>query len=151
MKQQNRFAKALLVAACVPALAACGQTSEAAPTADGDAATVELSPDNPDLSKVTLTEQAAERLGITTVPVVQRQRDLGGGVRHPLWGGDVRPGRRTTWAYTETEPLTYVRDEIIVDRIVGSRAMLRDGPAVGTPVVNVGAAELYGAELGIDH
>ena len=51
-----------------------------------------------------------------------------------------------TWAYTTSEHLTFVRDEIKVERIDGDTAYLSDGPAAGTEVVTVGAAELVGLE-----
>jgi len=43
--------------------------------------------------------------------------------------------------------LTYQRQRIGVERIVGDLAVLSEGPAVGTPIVTVGAAMLYGAEI----
>jgi hypothetical protein len=35
-----------------------------------------------------------------------------------------------------------------VDRITGDKVQLRTGPAAGTDVVTMGAAELFGAEFG---
>lgn len=54
-----------------------------------------------------------------------------------------------TWTYTSVEPLVFVRQVITIDYIDGDLAVLLDGPPVGTDVVTVGAAELYGAELGL--
>ena len=54
-----------------------------------------------------------------------------------------------TWAYTMPEPLTFVRETITVDYIEGDMAVLLAGPAIGTEVVTVGAALLYGAETGV--
>ena len=54
-----------------------------------------------------------------------------------------------TWTFTSPEPLTFVRRRIEIDRIEGGRAVLQEGPATGTTVVTVGAAELLGAELGV--
>ncbi len=51
------------------------------------------------------------------------------------------------WVYVNTKPLTFERQRIAVDRVVGDMALLSEGPAVGTPVVTVGAALLYGAEI----
>jgi hypothetical protein len=56
-----------------------------------------------------------------------------------------------TWAYTNPEALTYVRHPIDVEYIEGDLAVLKDGPAVGTPVVTAGAAELLGVEQGVGH
>jgi hypothetical protein len=43
--------------------------------------------------------------------------------------------------------LTFERQRIGIERIVGDLAVLSEGPPVGTPVVTVGAALLYGAEI----
>jgi hypothetical protein len=51
--------------------------------------------------------------------------------------------------YTNPSPLTFVRHAIHIDHIQGDLAVLSDGPPVGTALVIVGAAELFGAETGI--
>jgi len=51
------------------------------------------------------------------------------------------------WVYVSKEPLAFERQSVRVDRVVGDVAVLDDGPALGTPVVTVGAALLYGVEL----
>jgi hypothetical protein len=51
------------------------------------------------------------------------------------------------WVYVNTKPLTYERQRISVKRVVGNLAVLSDGPAVGTPVVTVGASMLFGTEI----
>ena len=56
-----------------------------------------------------------------------------------------------TWVYVAREPLSYVRERITVDDIEDDRAVLTGGPAAGTAVVSVGAAELYGTEFGVGH
>jgi len=53
-----------------------------------------------------------------------------------------------TWVYTSPEPMVFVRHAITVDHIDGDRVVLSDGPASGTTVVTVGAAELLGTEYG---
>jgi hypothetical protein len=53
----------------------------------------------------------------------------------------------SAWVYVNTSPLAFERQRIAVDRVVGDRAVLSEGPPVGTPVVTVGAALLYGAEI----
>lgn len=57
---------------------------------------------------------------------------------------DARGG---TWCYVNTAPLTYERKRVAVKRIAGDLALLESGPPVGTPIVTVGAALLYGAEI----
>jgi hypothetical protein len=51
------------------------------------------------------------------------------------------------WVYVNTRPLTYERQRITLERVVGKFAVLSEGPASGTPVVTTGAALLYGAEI----
>ena len=54
-----------------------------------------------------------------------------------------------TWTYVNEQPLVYKRAEITVDDISGDTARLSAGPPAGTQVVTTGAAELYGAEIGV--
>jgi hypothetical protein len=51
-----------------------------------------------------------------------------------------------TWAYTNPEPLVFVRSRIDVEFIEGRRAVLKDGPATGTVIVTAGGAVLLGVE-----
>ena len=59
--------------------------------------------------------------------------------------------RGNAWLYTSPEPLVFVRQPITVDFVEGERAVLKEGPAAGTPVVKTGAAELFGVEHKIGH
>ena len=54
------------------------------------------------------------------------------------------------WAYTSPEPLIFVRSRLTIERIEAQNVFLLNGPPPGTSVVTVGAAELFGTELGID-
>ena len=54
-----------------------------------------------------------------------------------------------TWVYVQVGKLQFVRASVDVARYAGKEAVLSRGPAFGTPVVKVGAAELYGAEQGV--
>jgi hypothetical protein len=56
-------------------------------------------------------------------------------------------GKGTSWVYTNPKPLEFERKRIRVERVVGDLAVLSEGPAVGTNVVTIGAALLYGAEI----
>jgi len=51
-----------------------------------------------------------------------------------------------TFTYSSPKPLTYVRHDITVDHIDGTKAVLKKGPPVGSAVVIVGSAELSGLE-----
>ncbi len=56
-------------------------------------------------------------------------------------------GTGVAWVYVNLKPLKYERKRIKIERIVGDLAVLSGGPPVGTKVVTVGAALLYGAEV----
>jgi hypothetical protein len=51
------------------------------------------------------------------------------------------------WVYLNPKLLTYERQKVEVERIVGDDALLKDGPPIGTKVVTTGASFLYGAEV----
>ncbi|TMG06137.1 MAG: hypothetical protein E6I09_02745 [Chloroflexi bacterium] len=104
-----------------------------------------------ELSRVVLTEQAAERLGIETTAISDSEVQSAGGettlrkvVPYSAILYDVDGG---AFVYTSPEPLTFVRAPITVDYIKGDVAVLSDGPSSGTAVVTVGSAELFGAEF----
>ena len=98
-----------------------------------------------DLSRVILTEQAAQRLDIQTAPV--RSLQVRGTLRKVIPYAAILYDREGhTWAYTTSESLTYVRAPVTVDYVEGDLAVLSSGPPAGTAVVTVGAAELYGCE-----
>jgi hypothetical protein len=97
------------------------------------------------LSRVVLTEQAAERLDIQTAPV--REQEVSGKQRQVIpYAAVLYDPQGNTWAYTNPEPLTFVRQPISVDHIEGDMAVLSDGLPSGAVVVTVGAAELFGSE-----
>jgi hypothetical protein len=56
-------------------------------------------------------------------------------------------GQGAAWVYVSTQPLTFERQRIEVERIEGDLAVLSGGPTVGTAVVTVGAPMLYGVEI----
>jgi hypothetical protein len=93
------------------------------------------------VSLVTLTELAVERVGIQTAEVTSEGKSL------------VVPSDAVFidsdglfWVYTNPSPLEFLRAQITLIREEGGRALLSDGPPVGTVVVTVGVPELYGAE-----
>lgn len=51
------------------------------------------------------------------------------------------------WVYVNPEPLGFERKPVRIERVVGDVAVLEEGPPVGTAVVTVGAAMLYGVEV----
>ncbi len=101
-----------------------------------------------DLWEVSLTERAAERTGIETVEVAMQAIN---GVERLVvpYSSVMYHYDGATFTYTNPEPLMFVRAPITIDFIDGDVAILDEGPDVGTPVVSVGAAQLYGVEFGI--
>jgi hypothetical protein len=63
------------------------------------------------------------------------------------YGAVYYDAKGTPWVYVNPEPLVFERQRIGVERVAGDVAVLSDGPPVGTPVVTVGAAMLYGVEV----
>jgi hypothetical protein len=132
----------------VLALAGCKTVEDEAPETGAEPAVVEPIAGSAGLSKVSLSESAVERIALETVEV--SPGDAGEGVEIP-YGAVMYDADGGTWAYVEVSPRVYVREAITVAEIRGGVASLRAGPAAGTRVVSVGAAELYGAEVGVDH
>jgi hypothetical protein len=150
-----RIAALPLVAALVLGVSACSR-GQAEQGAEGYRDAKVEPVQGTDLSRVTLSQQAADRLGIETA-VVRTQRLAG-----PGQAGSAAASRKVvpyaaviydetgdTWTFTSPRPLAYLRQHIEIDFIEGDAAILSDGPAVGTTVVTVGAAELLGTELGV--
>jgi hypothetical protein len=136
MKHINRWLLVTLIFAGL-LLSACGPK---------EATTEKISPsklepiEGTDLSKVILTEKAAERIGIqtaatsgTTVPYAAIIYDIEG----------------NTWIYTNPEPLTFVREQIVIDHIEGDMAVLAESLPSELTVVTVGVPELWGTETGV--
>jgi hypothetical protein len=140
MKRGNRLSISVLVLVLPLLVAACGGSSTDAAV---EPATVE-EVGGTDLSRVTLTPEAAERLDIQTAAVD------GNGTQMVIpYAALVYSPTGETWAYTNPEGLTFVRQRIVVDRIDGDRVVLSKGPSPGTKVATVGVAELFGAESGV--
>lgn len=97
-----------------------------------------------DLSRVELTEDAARRIGLDTVPTTGRDgRTV---VPESAVWVDVNGDE---WVYTNPETLVFVRAQVVVSRYDDGLAYLSDGPAPGTEVASVGVPELIGSEFGI--
>lgn len=99
------------------------------------------------LKQVVLIPNAAKRLAIETTRV---SREVVNGKPRTVipYAGVLYDANGATWTYTSPKPLVYVRHDIRVDDIRGNRAILSAGPRVGTVVVTVGSAELWGIEYG---
>jgi hypothetical protein len=143
---RSSLALVLVIAACV---GGCGsaRTSAVAPTArlvrlPGSAA-----------GKIVLTAVGAQRIGIETaparpVPPPPGRTRLGPSAAIPTSAVVYDPSG-TTYAFTRVAPLTFTEVRIGIDHIDGGSAYLVTGPRPGTPVVTVGAEELYGVQTGV--
>lgn len=154
MRGPVRWVAAALLAAGL-GLAGCsaGPTS-ATDTKAAPPANVEAIPGTK-VSKITLTEQAARRLGIQTVAVAAApasDRVVGPLTTVVPYAAVLYDPDGGTWVYAQRAPLTYVREQVVVAAIGGTNgneAILATGPPVGTAVVSTGVIELWGAELGV--
>ena len=135
-------------------LVGCGSPAADTTTEGEHPATVEAIEGTDGLHRITLTQRAAERLGIETVEV-DAATGAGGRSQVPYSSVFYDP-QGDAWAYVEDGgPLVFVRQAITVGDIVvhpaGDYAVLTDGPDPGSFVVSVGVAELFGAEFEVGH
>jgi len=101
-----------------------------------------------ELKRLVLTEKAAERIDLRTAEV--QEQSVNGTMQVVVpYAAVIYDLHGETWLYTNPEPLTYVRESIVIDAIDGDKVILSEGPSVGTEVVTVGVAELFGAETGV--
>ena len=132
-----------LLAVLVLTVPACREPAAEEEAGTSDLATVEPV-EGSDVAKVTLIPEAAERIDVQTTAVAAAS---GGRARMTIpYAAVLYDPAGDTWTYTSPETLVFVRAPIEVVRIDGDRAILSDGPAPGTEVVTVGAAELLGTE-----
>lgn len=136
MKHINRWILVTLIFAGL-LLSACGAKT---PPTEKVAPSVLEPIDGTDLSKVILTEKAAERIGVETVSA--------NGMEVP-YAAVIYDIEGNTWIYTNPEPLTFVREPITIDHIEGDTAFLAESLPGQLSVVTVGVAEIYGTETGV--
>jgi hypothetical protein len=139
-----------VVAAAGLGLAGCTTASIDLPTVANEPPSHVEPIEGSELSRVTLSERAAQRLGIETAEV--SSEEIEGAPRQIIpYGAVIYDSSGATWTYTSPEPLTFVRHPITINAIDGDQAVLSEGPEDGTTVVSVGAAELYGTEYKVGH
>jgi hypothetical protein len=137
----KRYARSLVCLAVVGLiLTGCNQASTSAPKEEA----IHIEEQASGLKQLTLSEHAAQRLGVEVAEVA----NSGASLTVP-YAAVIYDAQGKTWSYVNMAPLVYLREEIVVDRIDGDTAILSKGPAAGTPVVTTGSAELYGAETGV--
>ena len=136
MKRMNLFLLIFMMVAALQ-LAACGAKPATAEKID-PSKTEKI--EGSDLKRVILTEKAAERIDLQTVPV--------SGLVVP-YSAVIYDTEGNTWIYTNPAPLTFVRELVVIDRIEGDQAFLSQGLESDAPIVTVGVIEIYGAETGV--
>ncbi|TDO44374.1 hypothetical protein EV643_116186 [Kribbella sp. VKM Ac-2527] len=144
-KTQAHNALTAVIAAAVLVLPGC-TSSGAALDPEIPATVEEIS--GAKVKRVTLSQKANERLGIKTATLTQQT--VAGKPRKVVPASAVLyDANGATWVYTTGQTNSYVRASITIEDITPDFAVLSAGPAVGTTVVSVGAAMLYGTELGV--
>ena len=154
MQKTNRWmVTALAMGALL--LLACADAAAKANEAKTPPSTVEKI-EGTNISRVTLTTRAAERLAIKTEPIgviPLAPRSIAGAPVLPrlviTYAAVIYDTSGATWVYTNPSHLVYVREPISIDFVQDGIAALFSGPPTGTQVVVAGAAELYGAETGV--
>lgn len=137
----RRCAAALLASAVL--LGGCGHAVDTPPA--GDPPVQLTAVPGTGLKSVTLSTEAADRIGIKTTPVTAVPGGAAGQLQLP-YAAIVYDEQGGTWVYAPTGPNTYVRQPVKVDHIAGAVAVLAAGPAAGSAVVTEGSQELLGAE-----
>lgn len=123
---------------------ACAQSAEPE-TASGEGLARIEDIAGSDVKRITMIEDAVERIGVQTVPVTAAD---GGRIKVPSAAVLYDQSGRT-WVFTEPEHDVFVREEVEIIGTNGEDTILSTGPTADTPVVTVGVAELYGTELGV--
>ena len=138
------FIAGLVIAAAVFA-AGCGSSGSKEEV--GDAQPAKVTPiKGTDLSTVTLSADAAKRLGIATAAVATQ----GSNRKVIPYDAVIYAADGKTFTYTSPKPLNFVRAPITVTDIRGDTAYLSAGPPAGTAVVTVGSQELFGTEYEVE-
>lgn len=109
-----------------------------------------------DTKRVTLTDRAARRVGISEVAVAAAT-GTDAATADPAatvvpYSAVLYDPDGITWVYTVRQPLTYVREKVSIATVggeEGTQAILSAGPEVGTRIVSSGVIELWGTELGV--
>ncbi len=153
MRHGRRWAAALLlVGGAVLAGCAGSEAGAPAPGADADKPARVEPVAGTAAKKVVLTEQAVTRLGIRTETVsIAAVAGVAGATRTRTtvpYSALIYDTAGVTWVFEEVAPRSYLRRQVVVDVIDGETMVMASGPPLAARVVTVGAAMLYGAELG---
>ena len=136
MKQINAIIVFVLLTTSLM-LSACGAPSADIEVSEEEGPVKVEHLDGVQPTRVTLTEDAAQRLDIQTVPT------QGNAIPYAALLYDTEGN---TWVYVNPEPFVFLRSPVTVDHIEGSQAFLSKELPSGSVVVTTGAAELFGSE-----
>ncbi|MDI6777216.1 MAG: hypothetical protein QMD03_08300 [Syntrophales bacterium] len=155
MKHRFRVIVVLLLTGCF-ILPGCGGDKTKIKQTEGPAQIKAIPFDgafNPEGGRVTegitLTAKAAERIGIETIKIKETLAGQGPLRKVIPYASVLYDPNGQTWVYTVRKPLIYLREPITIDSIEDEMAILSKGPEVGTTIVTIGIAMLYGVECGI--
>jgi hypothetical protein len=98
------------------------------------------------ISRITLRPKAVRRIDLQTGEI----REDPTGQKTAPFSSIIYDLDGDAWVYKVAGPLTYVREGVVIERIKGDHAYLKEGPPAGTQVVTVGVPELYGTETGVN-
>jgi len=140
MKRMNKWLIVILVVAGIQVVACAPKPAASEKIVASRTEEIEGS----EFKRLIMTEKAVERLDIQTAPV-----NTDGDQKFIPYSAVLYGLGGETWAYTNPEPLVYIRQNIVIDHIDGDMVILSEGPDVDTPVVTVGVSLLYGAETGV--
>jgi hypothetical protein len=124
----------LAIALGVLALSGCSEVESAEETG--------YEPSKLGKTYIEFTPEGAKRTGLRTEAVERSGRRVSVPYASLLYDPEGK-----TYVYTSPEELRYAKKQVRVHRIDGDRVILTRGPPAGTPVVTVGAVEVYGTEL----
>jgi hypothetical protein len=98
------------------------------------------------ISRITLRAKAVRRIDLQTGEIREDQT----GQKTAPFSSIIYDRDGDAWVYKVSAPLTYVRESVVIERIKGDHAYLKEGPPAGTQIVTVGVPELYGTEVGVN-
>src|SRR5205814_6982734 len=118
MRRANRWTGTMICLAGLGLLSACSSAKREAISVEP--AKVQVSATG--VKQVVLTAQAAGRIGVTTAPVGAAEPSPSGPVRIVPYAAVLYDADGTTFVYTATGPLVFVRRNVTVESIAGDNA-----------------------------
>jgi hypothetical protein len=149
MKLRGLAASLTVLAAITVSASGCSEAGASNEENPETAVTVEEPAEEGQPARITVSERAEQRLGLTTEPVRPLTGQASGATEVIAYSAVVYDEDGKSWTFSAPSPRTYIRVPIVISSITGQTVQLKSGPPVGTQVVVVGAPELVGAEAGI--